>query len=305
MVKQKIKKKLVFLGDTNSINIELIIKSFKYVKKKVFYVVICNKRELLRNTLLKNSQIEINEIFDPIEFNDYKKDSLNIYNIENKTKKKYLNLLNQISISNYLANLTKFDLITMPIDKSIFKRKINFIGMTEHLGSLNKTNTIMLLHGEKFSVIPITTHINLKDIFKSLKKSYLNSFIRSVLLNLQKDFYKLKYKYIKFLCFNPHCGENGTLGNEDILIRNIVKKYSKIKGIYSADSAFQRINKNTLFISTYHDQALIPFKILNRESLNITLGLNYRRLSPAHGTAKDIKNKNIADNTSYIKCLLF
>ena len=78
MVKQKIKKKLVFLGDTNSINIELIIKSFKYVKKKVFYVVICNKRELLRNTLLKNSQVEINEIFDTIEFNDYKKDSLNI-----------------------------------------------------------------------------------------------------------------------------------------------------------------------------------------------------------------------------------
>ena len=68
---------------------------------------------------------------------------------------------------------------------------------------------------------------------------------------------------------------------------------------------FKKIKKNTLFISTYHDQALIPFKILNKKSVNITLGLNYRRLSPAHGTAKDIKNKNIADNTSYLKCLLF
>tara|TARA_B100001057_G_scaffold299240_1_gene299369 strand:- start:203 stop:1120 length:918 start_codon:yes stop_codon:yes gene_type:complete len=305
MVKQKIKKKLVFLGDTNSINIELIIKSFKYIRKKVSYIVICNKKELSRNIYFKNSRVKINEIFDPIEFNDYKKECLNIYNIENKTKKKYLNLLNQISISNYLANLTKFDLITMPIDKSIFKRKINFTGMTEHLGSLNKTNTIMLLHGEKFSIIPFTTHINLKDTYKYLKKSYLNSFIRSLLLNLQNDFYKLKYKNIKFLCYNPHCSENGTLGNEDILIRNIIKKYSKIQGIYPADSVFQNINKNTLFISTYHDQALIPFKILNKKSLNITLGLNYRRLSPAHGTAKDIKRKYIADNTSYIKCLLF
>ena len=65
------------------------------------------------------------------------------------------------------------------------------------------------------------------------------------------------------------------------------------------------IKKNTLFISTYHDQALIPFKIINKKSLNMTIGLNYRRLSPAHGTAKNIKFKNIADNTSYITCLLF
>ena len=55
----------------------------------------------------------------------------------------------------------------------------------------------------------------------------------------------------------------------------------------------KKLKKILLFISTYHDQALIPFKILNKKSINITLGLNYRRLSPAHGTAKDIKNKNI------------
>ena len=65
------------------------------------------------------------------------------------------------------------------------------------------------------------------------------------------------------------------------------------------------IKKNTLFISTYHDQALIPFKIINKKSLNMTIGLNYRRLSPAHGTARNIKFKNISDNTSYITCLLF
>ena len=96
----------------------------------------------------------------------------------------------------------------------------------------------------------------------------------------------------------------GTLGNEDILLKKIIKKYKKIKGIFPADSVFNNIKLKSLFISTYHDQVLIPFKILNKKSVNLTLGLNFRRLSPAHGTAKDIKNKFIADNTSYLKCLL-
>ena len=55
----------------------------------------------------------------------------------------------------------------------------------------------------------------------------------------------------------------------------------------------------------YHDQVLIPFKILNKKTINITLGLDYRRLSPAHGTAKDIKFKNMADISSYLACMKF
>ena len=55
----------------------------------------------------------------------------------------------------------------------------------------------------------------------------------------------------------------------------------------------------------FHDQALIPFKILNQKSINLTLGLKYRRLSPAHGTAKDIKFKNRADITSYMACMVY
>ena len=99
-------------------------------------------------------------------------------------------------------------------------------------------------------------------------------------------------------------GEEGTIGKEDITICKVLKRY-KIKGPFSSDSAFINIKKNSLFISTYHDQALIPFKILNKKSLNITLGLDFIRLSPSHGTARDIKNKFIANNTSYLKCLLF
>ena len=305
MEKRKTKKKIIFLGDTNSINIELVIKSFKFLKNKVNYIIVCNKNELIKNKFFKKSKLKINEILDPINFTNYKKNNLNIFNVENTSKTKYLNLLNQIKISNEIANFTKYDLITMPINKDVFKKKISFIGMTEYLGFLNKKQTSMLMYGDSFSIIPITTHINLKTINKFINFKFLNSYLENVLYNLKKKIYALNYKEIIFLCYNPHCGESGTLGAEDILIKKIIKNFKKIKGPYPADSAFDINKKNRLYISTYHDQSLIPFKILNKKSLNLTLGLNYRRLSPAHGTAKDIKNKYVADNTSYLTCQLF
>ena len=305
MKNQKNKKKLIFLGDLDSINIELVIKSFYFLKHKVRYILICNKDDFYKSIHFKKSNLKINEILDPINFHDYNINQINIFNIENISRKKYLNLLNQIKISNSLANITKYDLITMPINKSIFKKEIKFIGMTEYLAKLNKVDTFMLMHGDKFSIIPMTTHINLKNISRYVNSKNINSFLKKIFLNIDKTIYKLNFRNIKFICYNPHCSEEGTMGNEDIKIRNIIKKYNNIEGPYPGDSIFKKIKKNTLFLSTYHDQALIPFKILNKKSVNITLGLNYRRLSPAHGTAKDIKNRFIADNSSYLKCLLF
>lgn len=305
MIKQETKKKYVFIGDTDSINIELIIKSFDNLKNKIKYILICNKLDLLNNKYFQKNKLNINEIYDAINFVKYKKNYLNIFNVENISKKKYLNLINQIKIANNLANITGYDLVTMPIDKSIFKKKISFIGMTEYFGKINKKFTIMLMYGDKFSIIPLTTHINLKKVHLFIKKKNIHHYLQNIFDNIQNKFYKLRFNQIKFLCYNPHCSEDGTLGTEDILIRKVIKKYKKIKGIYPADSIFNNFKKNSLFISTYHDQALIPFKILNKKSINITLGLNFRRISPTHGTAKDIKNKYIADNTSYLTCLLF
>ena len=300
MKKQKIKNKYVLLGDIDSINIEIITKSFKYLKNKVNYLIICNKNDLANNTYLK-----LNEIFDPISFKNYNQNKLNYFNVENISNKKYLNILNQIKVANNLANLTKFDLITLPIDKSLFKKNINFIGMTEYLGKINNKFTIMLMYGENFSVIPLTTHINIKDVYKFIESKKINLFLKNLIKNIKRKLYCLNFKEMKFLCYNPHCGESGTLGFEDILLKKLLNKYKLIKGPYSADSSFTNIKKNTLFLSCYHDQVLIPFKILNKKSINLTLGLDYRRLSPAHGTAKDIKDKNLADNCSYLTCQLF
>ncbi len=304
MTKQVIKKKYIFLGDINSINIELILKSFEFLKNKVKYIVICDKNDLTKDKYFKRKKILINEILDPINFLNYNKNNLNIYNVANKSKKKYQNLLYQIEVANKLANITKRDLITMPINKAIFKKELNFTGMTEYLGKINKKFTIMLMNGNTFSVIPITTHINLKNVNRYISSKNIYIFLNKIFKYLDNKTYNLQFSEIKFLCYNPHCGEEGALGNEDILLKKIIKKYKKIKGIFPADSVFNNIKLKSLFISTYHDQVLIPFKILNKKSVNLTLGLNFRRLSPAHGTAKDIKNKFIADNTSYLKCLL-
>ena len=305
MLNKLVKKKYIFLGDTDSINIEIIVKSHNFLKNKIKYLIICNKSEFCFYLTRIKSKLKVNEILDPIKFNNYKTNYLNVFNIEHKYKEKYKNLLNQLDISNNLSNLTSCDLITMPIDKSIFKKKIKFNGLTEYLGKLNACKTAMLMHGEKFSIIPLTTHINLKEVHRSIKNNKLKGILKDIMSVLYNSKYKLNFKNIIFLCYNPHCSEDSTIGKEDELISKLIRKsFKKILGPYSADSAFNNIKKNTLFISTYHDQSLIPFKILNKKGINFTIGLNYRRLSPAHGTAKDIIFKNKATNTSYIQCML-
>ena len=299
------KKKFVFLGDLDSINIELIHNSHNYLKNKVEYILLGNIKDASKYLSKINSKIEINEIYNPLNFENYKKNNLNFFNIENIYKEKYQTLLNQLSIANHLSNSTQIDLVTLPINKSVFKKKIEFTGMTEYLAKINRRDTIMLMHGEKFSVIPLTTHINLKDVRNYLNKKYLNLKLTLINKQIQRRIYELNFKSIKFLCYNPHCSEQNTMGNEDRKITEIIKKFKNIYGPLSADSAFNKIQNNLLFISMYHDQVLIPFKILNKKGINLTLGLNYRRLSPAHGTAGDIKYKNIANLSSYIACMNF
>ena len=299
------RKKFIFLGETNSINIEIILNSHNYLKNKIKYIIICNKLDLEKYIIKLKSNIKINEVFDPISFTSYNKNSLNIFNIPHRYKEKYKNLLNQLNISNHLSKSTGLDLVTMPIDKSLFKKRIKFIGVTEYLGKINNTNTAMLMLGEKFSVLPLTTHINLKNVYKNLNEKKLKNQLNLIINLIKLKKYKLNFKLIKFLCYNPHCGEDKTIGKEDYLISKTIKShFKKIYGPYPSDSAFNKLNKKTLFLSTYHDQALIPFKILNKNGVNMTLGLSYRRISPAHGTAKDLKFKNKSDNTSFIKCMI-
>tara|TARA_B100000035_G_scaffold194203_1_gene165802 strand:- start:2616 stop:3539 length:924 start_codon:yes stop_codon:yes gene_type:complete len=298
-------KKYIFLGDLNSINSEIIFKSFYIANKISKLIFICSIKDIEKELKRLKKKIILNEIFDPINFRGYKSNCLNIFNVPNISNMKYKNLLNQLNFCNKICNLTGYDLITMPINKYVIKKYQEFNGITEYLAKINKTNTFMMMHGEKFSIIPITTHINPRYIYLSLNKKIIEKKIENIFYNLNLNKNKLDFNFINYLCYNPHCGENGLLGNEDELILKILKKFfkRKISKPQSADSAFKNIKKNTLYISTYHDQSLIPFKILNKKGINITFGLNYRRLSPAHGTATDIRYKGIANTDSFMKCI--
>ncbi len=298
------KKKFVFIGDIDSINLEIVNKSHKYLKNKVQYILLGNISDSYKYLKKLRSNLNINEIINPLNFENYNPNSLNLFNIENISKKKFQNLLNQIHISNHLSNTLKIDLVTLPINKALLKKEIEFTGMTEYLAKINKKNTFMMMYGEKFSVIPLTTHINLSEVKKFLNKKYLSRVLKEIIFQNKRKIYKLNIKSIRFLCYNPHCGEDNTIGPEDNIISNLISKFNEITGLYSADSAFKNLDeKGLLFISMYHDQALIPFKILNQKGINLTMGLNYRRLSPTHGTAKDIKFKNKADISSYLACM--
>ena len=299
------KNKYLFIGDLESINLEIICKSQKYLKRKVKYIIICNIKEVKTSLKKLTFERKLKEVLDPLNFSSIDEDSLNLFNIENISNKKYVNLLNQLTVSNYLSNITKFDLITMPINKSLFKKNMAFNGITEYLGKLNNKKTKMLMYGENFSVLPITTHINPKNIHLKIKSTFLKKEIIEI-LNYIKNYKKLlKIRKIKFLCYNPHCGEDSTMGLEDQIIKKVIRNFKLIEGPYPADSAFNKFYKNSLYISTYHDQGLIPFKILNSRGINITLGLDYLRMSPAHGTAEDIKYKNKSNNASYLECMIF
>ena len=297
------KNKYIFLGEIESINTELIFKSFKFLKNKVRYIIIGDLSLFKKHSKFLKNIPNIKEVNNPLDFSSLNSNFLNFFHLAPK-KTKIENMLAQLELCNFLSNETGNDLVTLPINKSVFKKNLKFNGMTEYFGKLNKKNTIMLMKGEKFSITPITTHINLKDVGKGFI-SKIESFFKTLLQsNINKNLLK-DYKNFIFLCFNPHCSENGTLGNEDLIINKYLKKFKNIKfKLVSADSAFNRIEEKTLFLSFYHDQALIPFKILNKKSFNQTLGLNYRRLSPSHGTAVDIKFQNLADNTSYIQCMI-
>ena len=296
--------KIIFAGDTDSINLEIVCNSHKYLKGKVNYYLVGNIIEISAHLKKLKKKIEINEILDPFDFSNLKNEYLNVYNLK-KSNSKIDNLIAQINFCNSICNKTKYDLVTMPIDKSVFKKKMEFNGMTELLAKLNNKRTVMLMYGEIFSIIPLTTHINPKNIFKNISSKKIEILLKIVFKSLKNKNHNLHFKDFKFLCYNPHCGEKSTLGLEDNKIESLLKKKFKfIYGPYPGDSVFKKIKKETLFFSTYHDQALIPFKIFNKKGVNITLGLGYRRLSPAHGTAKDIKFKNLSDSTSYLRCML-
>ncbi|MGV3278843.1 4-hydroxythreonine-4-phosphate dehydrogenase PdxA [Rickettsiales bacterium LUAb2] len=225
-------------------------------------------------------------------------------------------IINSLDIAISLAlNKTINALVTLPIDKNIMQQGgFNFIGHTEYLA--HKSNIplpVMMLSSltPKINVIPITTHTSLKNSIIELTPEKIISTVQTTYNSLIK-LLNIKSPKFAILGLNPHAGENGLMGNEELTIINPAINHLKSLGIditgpLPADTAFipNILKQFDIIFGMYHDQVLAPFKALAFDNgVNCTLGLPFIRTSPDHGTAFNIANKNIASESSTISAIL-
>lgn len=196
-------------------------------------------------------------------------------------------------------------IVTAPINKAaVNKAGFKFAGHTEYLASLSGVKKIvMMLAGGPLRISLVTRHIPISEVTRYLTAQTIIDTIKITIDALKKDF-KIPRPKIGVCALNPHSGEGGILGKEEIrVISPAVKKFRKtdVMGPIAADALFYDAYRGKFdgVICLYHDQGLIPLKMVARDSgVNITLGLGFVRTSPDHGTAFDIAGKGMADSRS-------
>ena len=184
------------------------------------------------------------------------------------------------------------------------------MGHTEILKEVTGTkNLFMAFIGAQFSTVSSTGHIPLKEVSKSLSLSLLKTALSrghelSKKINNKKP--------IALLGLNPHAGEFGLIGKEEITLLKPLLKWAKssripVIGPLPPDTAFtaEMQSKFSVYLGLYHDQVLIPFKAIHgfKDGVHLTLGLDFVRTSVDHGTAKDIVGKNKAHHESMQKAI--
>ncbi|GAB3538252.1 4-hydroxythreonine-4-phosphate dehydrogenase PdxA [Pontibacter brevis] len=203
-------------------------------------------------------------------------------------------------------------LVTAPINKdNIQSEDFRFPGHTEFLTSyFDAPESLMLLVSEGLRVATVTGHMPVKEVSSRITEELLIRKMTILLDSLQKDF-GIQKPRIAVLGLNPHAGEQGLLGREEVeIIRPAVMHMKErghlVFGPYPADGFFgmRQFNQVDAVLAMYHDQGLIPFKTLAFENgVNYTAGLPVVRTSPDHGTAYDIAAKHTASETSFREAL--
>ncbi len=313
-------KILILAGDPNSINSEIIFKVWRKtsisIKNRLYLIAnynLINKQ--LKTLKFRISLVKVKRLNEKLQTKKLKVIDIplkfkNPFNVSLKNSKQYvtksLNLAHKLTEKNEVKGF-----INCPIDKKLLsnsKKK----GVTEFLASkckVSKGSEVMLIYNKKLSVVPLTTHININKVSKKLD----TNLIIKKMNTLQKQFIKLfkKKPKIGILGLNPHNAEF-TKDSEEVkviipAISKLKKKGFHINGPLSADTLFiNNYKKYDVIVGMYHDQVLAPFKTLFKfDGINITLGLNYLRISPDHGPAKDIIKKNQANYLSLLSSIKF
>jgi len=212
----------------------------------------------------------------------------------------------QFGIDEAFKN-NNYALVTGPISKeNIISINKAFLGHTEYIQQRTKSDKVlMLLASDQLKVALATTHIPLKKVANKISKELVIS--KAITLNHGlKQKFKIKNPNIKLLGLNPHSGEGGKIGKEEIdilipAVKELRKKKINISYPISADTAFTKKNlkETDAFLGMYHDQVLPVIKALSFGSaINITLGVPITRTSVDHGVALDISGTGKSDPSS-------
>jgi len=303
-------------GDINGIGPEIVIKALNKITStsKDKFIFICPI-----NVFKKNLRI-IEPAFNYLITDDIRKafikkvTILNIGEYKSTFGKPTMDsgsaAFDAVKLSFRLADSKIVDaIITAPLSKSAVNLAGNhFPGHTEMYAEWSEVKSfVMMFLSNRMNAALATIHEPIKRIPELIKLNPLKKKVEVILNSLIKDL-NISSPKIAVLGLNPHAGEEGLIGKEE---QNILKHLINIKefnnylsGPFSPDAFFaNRMYKNfDLVLGMYHDQVLIPFKLINfGAGVNYTAGLHIVRTSPDHGTAFDIAGKGIANESSIIK----
>jgi 4-hydroxythreonine-4-phosphate dehydrogenase len=203
-------------------------------------------------------------------------------------------------------------IVTAPISKeAINMAGFHYSGHTEYfIDKTRSKDAVMMLVNKELKFCLVTRHIPLKEVVLRINSEKIT---RTVIVARQalKEMFGLKTPRLVVCGINPHGSDNGLIGDEENRIirpalNSLKKKFRHIDGPMGADVAIFKAKEKhyDCVVAMYHDQALIPLKLLGDESgVNISLGLGFIRSSPLHGTAFDIAGKNIASPASLIAAI--
>ncbi len=319
MSEKEIKAKIgISHGDINGIGYEIILKTFADSRMLEMCTPILYGSAKIA-TYYKKAMAVSDFIFNPIKSAEQAGNKkFNIISINNEEIKiepgKSTSIAGELAFASLEAAITDVQkglldaLVTAPINKkNIQSPSFDFPGHTEYLQKrLNTDDSLMIMVCNKLRIGILTSHLALQDVPKAITVDFLLKKIKTMSHSLQRDFAIHRPK-IAVLALNPHAGDGGVIGKEDMnVVEPAIKKAQEqgllVHGPYPADGFFgsQEYAKFDGVLAMYHDQGLIPFKLLSfKEGVNFTAGLPIVRTSPSHGTAYELAGKDKASSESF------
>ncbi|MCU0822248.1 MAG: 4-hydroxythreonine-4-phosphate dehydrogenase PdxA [Spirochaetes bacterium] len=311
----------ISLGDPAGVGPEVILKALDNIHQSEIVPVICGRFDVVKNHYSSLvSDCLVIESFDEIK-SDLQQNKKYFFNIRSGSpvpapgkgsretgweSKIYIDKVVEMWKAGVIDAV-----VTGPVSKGLIERPdLHFTGHTEYIaGLLNEKNPYMLMYSGLYRVILVTTHMPLAGVTPEINEDKIYRTIvagHDAVKAIDGGDVKLAIAGL-----DPHCGDRGAFGRFDMEVTGKAVASARqagidIEGPFAADTLFlpDRWKAYSLVVAHYHDQGLVPFKILAFDrGVNVTLGLPIIRTSPAHGTAFDIAGKGEAGHESMLRAI--